>query len=81
MVFEGVISAVITGSLGFIGYVHQAFSKRIEKIEACNVRNKLEIAKRLTKDDAKEIIEDKLESIHITLYNIQDDIREIKGKV
>lgn len=78
MALEAIIASISATGVGILGYFVKKVDTRIKDVEVCSMKNKIALEKKLDRGDAKDLIHDKLDPIHIMLQSIKEDITEIK---
>lgn len=76
-IFEGLIGTVLTIVTSILGYLHKSVSNRMSHVEELLNNHMREIDTKTNRKEVKEIIEDKLAPIQVTLQDIKRDLDEI----
>lgn len=78
-VTSSIFSSIAFSLVGYITYIRKSVGDRFEKIEVDVIKHKIQLEKKMEKDDVKELVNDKLEAIRVTLDVVRNDIKEIKA--
>ena len=79
-IITGVLSTLAASGAGTLGYFYRKFDKRLTQVEMCTTMNKLQTAKKMDREQVKEVVQDKLEPVHVLLVELKDDTRLGNGR-
>lgn len=81
MTFEGIIGTILTGALATIGYFHKRTNNKIDVLDSRLDHQELELMSKMDRVSTKEIVNDRLAPIEVTLQDIRKDIHEIQRDI
>lgn len=77
IVFEGIAASVLTLIVGVLSYLYKRVVNRVDMITHELELQRRDIDSKLDRKDVKEVVEDKLAPLVVTLQEIKKDLDEI----
>lgn len=76
-VFQGIVSTIIAAIVGLVGYLHKRLVSRVDLINKDLDVHRRDIDTKLERREVKEVVDDKLAPLIVTLQDIKKDLDEI----
>ncbi len=80
-ILEGAMAAVLTAAVSGWGFIHRRIIKRLDRIDKRLEDHAHQLDFKMSRDDVKEVVADKMAPIHVTLKAIKEDLDEISKDV